>query len=38
MTSTEYSGPAQYSHDGKEDLMLVKNFVEVVGCENGGNK
>jgi len=37
MTSTEYSGPAQYSHDGK-DLMLVKNFVEVVGCENGGNK
>lgn len=37
MTSTEYSGTAQYSHDG-EDLMLVKNFVEVVGCENGGNK
>ena len=39
LTSTEYSGPAQYSHDGKEDLMLVKNFVEVVGCkENGGVK
>jgi len=38
MTSTEYSGPAQYSEDGKEDLMLVKNFVEVVGCENGGAK
>ena len=39
LTSTEYSGPAQYSHDGKEDLMLVKDFVEVVGCkENGGVK
>ncbi len=33
LTSTEYSGPAQYSEDGKGDLMLVKNFVEVVGCE-----
>ena len=39
LTSTEYSGPHQYSHDGKKDLMLVKNFVEVVGCkENGGVK
>ena len=38
LTSTEYSGPAQYSEDGKEDLMLVKNFVEVVGCKNGGLK
>jgi len=38
MTSTEYSGPAQYSEDGKEDLMLVKNFVEVVGCKDGGSK
>jgi cytochrome c oxidase subunit 2 len=38
LTSTEYSGPAQYSHDGKEDLMLVKNFVEVVGCNEGGAK
>jgi cytochrome c oxidase subunit 2 len=39
LTSTEYSGPAQYSHDGKKDLMLVKKFVKVVGCkENGGVK
>jgi len=38
MTSTEYSGPAQYSEDGKEDLMLVKNFVKVVGCKDGGAK
>jgi len=37
LTSTEYSGPAQYSEDGK-DLMFVKNFVEVVGCEDGGKK
>lgn len=38
LTSTEYSGPAQYSEDGK-DLMFVKNAVKVVGCENrkGGN-
>jgi len=35
LTSTEYSGPAQYDESGK-DLMLVKNFVEVVGCEEGG--
>jgi len=35
LTSTEYSGPAQYDENGK-DLMLVKNFVEVVGCEEGG--
>ena len=35
LTSTEYSGTAQYDEDGK-DLMLVKNFVEVVGCEEGG--
>ncbi len=38
LTSTEYSGPAQYSEDGKKDLMLVKNFVEVVGCKEGGAK
>jgi cytochrome c oxidase subunit 2 len=39
LTSTEYSGPAQYSEDGKEDLMLVKNWLEVVGCkEEGGAK
>jgi cytochrome c oxidase subunit 2 len=37
LTSTEYSGPAQYTEDGK-DLMLVKDFVEVVGCEDGGDK
>jgi cytochrome c oxidase subunit 2 len=37
LTSTEYSGPAQYTEDGK-DLMLVKNFVEVVGCKDGGDK
>ena len=36
LTSTEYSGPEQYSEDGK-DLMLVKDFVKVVGCrDNGG--
>ena len=37
LTSTEYSGPEQYTEDGK-DLMLVKNFVEVVGCKDGGDK
>ena len=37
MTSTEYSGPDEYAEDG-EDLMMVKGFVEVVGCENGGTK
>ncbi len=36
LTSTEYSGPEQYSHDGKEDLMRVKDFVKVVGCKEGG--
>ena len=35
LTSTEYSGPEQYSEDGK-DLMLVKNFVKVVGCKDNG--
>ena len=38
LTSTEYSGPAQYSEDGKKDLMEVKNLVEVVGCKEGGAK
>jgi len=39
LTSTEYSGPEQYSEDGKKDLMLVKDFVKVVGCkEDGGAK
>ncbi len=37
LTSTEYSGPAQYTEDGK-DLMRVNKFVEVVGCDNGGKK
>ncbi|SFV51119.1 Cytochrome c oxidase polypeptide II [hydrothermal vent metagenome] len=37
LTSTEYSGTAQYNEEG-EDLMEVKNFVEVVGCNNGGAK
>ena len=37
LTSTEYSGPAQYSEDG-EDLMLVKHFMKVVGCDKGGKK
>jgi len=38
LTSTEYSGPAQYDEHGN-DLMKVKHFVEVVGCKkNGGVK
>jgi cytochrome c oxidase subunit 2 len=37
LTSTEYSGPAQYDEKGN-DLMFVKNAVKVVGCDNkGGN-
>ena len=32
LTSTEYSGPEQYDEDG-HDKMLVKNWLEVVGCE-----
>ena len=36
LTSTEYSGPAQYDENGK-DKMLVKNWLKVVGCnENKG--
>jgi cytochrome c oxidase subunit 2 len=38
LTSTEYSGPEQYSEDGKRDLMLVKDFVKVVGCNEGGER
>ena len=34
LTSTEYSGPAQYDEDGN-DKMLVKNWLEVVGCKKG---
>jgi len=37
LTSTEYSGPDQYTEEGK-DLMLVKNLVHVVGCNKGGGK
>ena len=35
LTSTEYSGPEQYTEEGK-DLMLVKDFVKVVGCKDNG--
>ncbi len=37
LTSTEYSGPAQYDENGK-DKMLVKDFLEVVGCDEEGGK
>jgi len=37
LTSTEYSGPAQYNEEG-EDIMLVKHFMKVVGCEKGGKQ
>ncbi len=37
LTSTEYSGPAQYNEEG-EDLMLVKHFMKVVGCDKGGKQ
>ncbi len=37
LTSTEYSGPAQYSEDGK-DLMKVKKLIEVTGCKDDGGK
>ncbi len=37
LTSTEYSGPAQYDEEGN-DLMLVKHFMKVVGCEKGGKQ
>jgi len=35
LTSTEYSGPRQYDENGR-DLMLVKDFVKVVGCKDNG--
>jgi len=38
LTSTEYSGPRQYSEDGKEDLMKVAKLVEVTGCKEDGGK
>jgi len=37
LTSTEYSGPAQYDEEGN-DLMLVKHFMKVVGCDKGGKQ
>ncbi len=37
LISTEYSGPAQYSEDGK-DLMRVNKIVKVVGCKEEGGK
>jgi len=37
LTSTEYSGPKQYSEDGK-DLMKVEKIVKVVGCKEEGGK
>ncbi len=36
LTSTEYSGPAQYDEEGN-DLMKVKKLVTVTGC-TGGSK
>jgi cytochrome c oxidase subunit 2 len=38
LTSTEYSGPKQYSKDGKTDLMRVHKWLEVVGCKDEGGK
>jgi hypothetical protein len=38
LTSTEYSGPAQYSEDGKVDLMRVHKLIEVTGCKEDGGK
>ncbi len=34
ITSTEYSGPAQYDEKGN-DKMFVKNAIEVIGCQGG---
>ena len=35
LDSTEYSGPAMYDRHTGENLMKVKRFLEVVGCEKG---
>ena len=35
--STEYSGPDEYNENG-ESVMLVKNWLEVVGCKEDGGK
>jgi len=37
LRSTEYSGPRAYGEHG-EDLLLVKEFMEVVGCKKDGGK
>ncbi|MDO8454879.1 MAG: hypothetical protein WC656_04530 [Sulfurimonas sp.] len=37
LDSTEYSGPVQYNEHG-ENLMKIKNILEVVGCKDGGSK
>jgi cytochrome c oxidase subunit 2 len=37
LTSTEYSGPVQFNEEG-HDLMKVEKLVEVVGCNEGGQK
>jgi len=37
LRSTEYSGPRAYGENG-EDLLLVKDFMEVVGCKKDGGK
>jgi len=37
LRSTEYSGPHAYGEHG-EDLLLVKNFMEVKGCKKDGGK
>ncbi len=34
ITSTEYSGPAQYNEEG-DDLMLVKDAIVIEGCKGG---
>ena len=38
LTSTEYSGTAQYDHETGKDKMLVKKWLTVQGCKEGGNK
>jgi len=35
LDSTEYAGPAMYDRHTGENLMKVKRFLEVVGCEKG---
>ncbi len=36
--STEYSGPDAYNRETGEDKMLVKNWLTVQGCKEGGKK